>query len=307
MKEFKLASFFSGCGGLDLGLKGGFTYADKKYPSTGLSTVFANDINKKACKSYQANFNHKIINDSIENVALNRIEADVVVGGFPCQPFSYSGKRLGENDPRGKLYLSMLEAVKTINPKVFLMENVKGILDIDNGETISKIINEFSSLGYNVNYQLYQAYEYGIPQSRSRVFIVGLNRDDFNDDFFAHPQSTDRRLSTYDVLHSLDGSKEGDLPNHYWSKAKKNNGQGNKAINRDSFSPTIRAEHHGNIEFHYNNERRLSAREVARLQSFPDDFIFYDSTSDAYRQIGNAVPPVLGWYLGNDIAKYLSM
>jgi DNA (cytosine-5)-methyltransferase 1 len=103
----------------------------------------------------------------------------------------------------------------------------------------------------------------------------------------------------------LEKVDEGKIANHYWSKAKKNKGQGNSVVSADKPGPTMRTEHHGNIEYHWNGKRRLSAREAARIQSFPDDFIFYPSTSAAYKQIGNAVPPVLAWHVATAIEKFL--
>jgi DNA (cytosine-5)-methyltransferase 1 len=112
-------------------------------------------------------------------------------------------------------------------------------------------------------------------------------------------------MSLDEAIGDLEYVDEGAEPNHYWSKAKKNKGQGNNAVRKNSPGPTMRAEHHGNIEFHWNETRRLSAREAARIQSFPDDFIFYPSTSSAYKQIGNAVPPVFAWFLAKGIERFL--
>jgi len=113
-------------------------------------------------------------------------------------------------------------------------------------------------------------------------------------------------LTLGEAIGDLENLKEGAIPNHFWSKAKKNNGQGNNSVVKNQPGPTMRAEHHGNIEFHWNCKRRLSAREAARIQSFPDDMIFYPSTSSAYKQIGNAVPPVFAWHLAKAIEKFLS-
>ena len=115
----------------------------------------------------------------------------------------------------------------------------------------------------------------------------------------------EKYISIENAIGDLENLKEGDFSNHFWSKAKKNNGQGNNKVLRDKPGPTMRAEHHGNIEFHWNSKRRLSAREAARIQSFPDNFIFYPSTSAAYKQIGNAVPPVLIWNIATAIENFL--
>ena len=200
----------------------------------------------------------------------------------------------------------MIEVIKRTNPYIFVAENVKGLLTIDNGEAIKTIIKDFEALGYNVVPNLYLAADYRVPQNRERVILVGTRKDVLPP--FEHPKPVLNKntwISVEKAISDLVGKKEGAFPNHYWSKAIKNNGQGNNKINRNKPSPTMRAEHHGNIEWLWNGKRRLSAREAARIQSFPDDFIFYPSTSSAYKQIGNAVPPVLGWYVAKAIQSFL--
>ena len=127
-----------------------------------------------------------------------------------------------------------------------------------------------------------------------------------NSNFQKTPLNKTNWITLKTAIGDLENKKEGAEENHFWSKAKKNNGQGNNAVKKEHPGPTMRAEHHGNIEFHWNEKRRLSAREAARIQSFPDDFTFYPSTSSAYKQIGNAVPPVFAWHLAKSINKFLS-
>lgn len=308
--SYNIISLFSGAGGLDLGFKGDFTFLNNYYNKQDFNIIFACDINKEACLTYSKNFQHPPFHGDISEAISRQLipaHADVVIGGFPCQPFSYAGSRKGLEDSRGLLYKSMLDIVDKVKPKIFIAENVKGILDIQGGAVLQAIIDDFESIGYNMNYHLYQIADYGIPQSRSRVLFVGLNRDYFKDDeFFEHPKpSVSSHIASKEALDDLIIVEEGGIPNHYWSKAKKGNGQGNTTIKAESIAPTMRAEHHGNIEFHYALPRRLSAREAARIQSFPDNFIFYPSTSAAYRQIGNAVPPVFAWHIAQKIKEYL--
>ena len=316
--SYSVISLFSGCGGLDLGFRGGFKFLGKAYSKLNFNVQWANDFNRDACLTFQKYFgNHivcgditKILNGSKENSLFDKPlpeNADIVLGGFPCQDFSHAGKRLGFSSERGILYRSMIEVVNRTNPYMFVAENVKGLLTIDNGEAIKTIIRDFEALGYNVVPNLYLAADYGVPQNRERVVIVGTKKDMLPP--FEHPKSVLNEktwISVEKAIADLVGKKEGALPNHYWSKAKKNNGQGNNKINRNKPGPTMRAEHHGNIEWLWNGRRRLSVREAARIQSFPDDFIFYPSTSSAYKQIGNAVPPVLGWHVGKAIQIFLN-
>ena len=162
---------------------------------------------------------------------------------------------------------------------------------MDQGNALRTIISDFESLGYQLSYKLLMAADFGVPQKRERVIIIGTRKDILPKfEFPSNPQN--KWISLQEAIGDLEGIEEGKVPNHYWSKAKKNKGQGNTIVRKENPAPTIRSEHHGNIEFHWNEKRRLSAREAARIQSFPDNFVFYPSTSSAYKQIGNAVPPV---------------
>lgn len=323
MFQYKVVSLFSGCGGLDLGIVGGFSYLGKYYEKNPFEIVWANDINERATQTLKMNFNNlnvvcgditKIlgIDDEQQISFFSKIEipeADVVIGGFPCQDFSLAGKRQGLKVHRGKLYQSMAKVIETINPKVFVAENVKGLISWENGLAIKTIIEDFTKLGYRVEYKVFNAADYGVPQNRERVIIIGIRNDIGIDLEWMKPthSSTDKSLLPWltieDAIKDLeDDKKHRSLPNFGYSKAKHFPGkQGNTITKADKPSPTIRAEHHGNIEFHYSLPRRLSAREAARIQSFPDDFIFVQSISDAYRQIGNAVPPVLAWHIAKMI------
>lgn len=317
MKKYKVLSLFSGCGGLDLGFQGGFKSLNKKYKENNFDIVWSNDIDKNACITYNNNFNHNIVCADIRDLLNNKyinlfdkpipLEADIVLGGFPCQDFSHAGKRKGFDSERGTLYQTMLEVVKTTKPLLFLAENVKGLLTINNGEVIKQIILDFKKLGYNVTYKLLLTADFEVPQKRERVLIVGTKKNKLPIFKFPKPiTKQDKWVRLGEAIGDLENKKEGNIDNHFWSKAKKNKGQGNSVVLKKSTAPTMRAEHHGNIEFHWNEKRRLSAREAARIQSFPDDFIFYPSTSSAYRQIGNAVPPVFAWHIAKHINIFLN-
>jgi DNA (cytosine-5)-methyltransferase 1 len=316
MKKYKVISLFSGCGGLDLGLVGGFTYLKKSYHPNPFEIVLANDINQKATITQSYNFNdiNVICGDVTELVQKDLPYADLLVGGFPCQDFSLAGKQRGFEVERGNLYKAMVKAVKKVKPKVFVAENVKGLLLWENGLAIDTIIRDFSECGFTVQFKLFNMADFGVPQLRERVIIVGI-RNDIKAKFIwpkqTHSNGTlldlPKWITASEAIKDLeDETFAKTLANSDYSKAKKNKGQGNNAIKADMPAPTMRAEHHGNIEFHYSLPRRLSAREVARLQSFPDDFVFLNSTSDAYRQIGNAVAPVFAWHLAQSLHSFLS-
>lgn len=316
-KRYSVISLFSGCGGLDLGFVGGFNFLKNKYPKNGFEVIWANDIDEPACQTFANYFKCDVVCGDITQILSGKYSAklfdqplpemvDVVLGGFPCQDFSHAGKRKGFNSKRGLLYQSMAEVIERTNPLLFVAENVRGLLTMNGGESIQTIIKDFEKLGYHVVCKLLKAADYGVPQTRERVIIVGTKKDKLPP--FKHPEPIfDEKnwVRLKQAIGDLEKAEEGKIANHYWSKAKKNNGQGNSVVSADKPGPTMRTEHHGNIEYHWNGKRRLSAREAARIQSFPDDFIFYPSTSAAYKQIGNAVPPVLAWHIAMAVEKFL--
>lgn len=181
---FKVASLFSGCGGGDLGLKGDFEFLGEHYARLPFETVYANEIDAKIAEIFSENFN--IIPDvqDIRNVHEDDIpEHDILVGGFPCVSFSIvaqNPKRLGiKNDETGKLFFEMVRVLKKKQPLAFIAENVKGLLSANKGEAFPLIIKEFENAGYTVKHQLLNAAEFGVPQNRQRVIIIGI-RNDFN-------------------------------------------------------------------------------------------------------------------------------
>lgn len=317
-KKYSIVSLFSGCGGLDLGFVGGFTSLGKNYSERKFEIIWANEIDKDFSHTYREYFKHDIATDDIRNVlygdsklSFNPLpeKVDVVLGGFPCQDFSHAGKRKGftNTSGRGLLYQSMVEVVKRTRPLVFVAENVKGLLTMSKGEAVKIILRDFEKLDYHVSMNLYLAAEYGVPQMRERVIIVGTDKKRLPKFEHKLPKLEKNKWMTLkEAIGDLEEAPEGAIPNHFWSKAKLFPGtQGNSLVFADKPGPTMRAEHHGNIEFHWNGKRRLSAREAARIQTFPDDFIFYPSTSSAYKQIGNAVPPVLAWNVAKSIEEFL--
>ncbi len=318
IKTYSVVSLFAGCGGLDLGFVGDFNSFNKKFDKRKFDVIWANDIDKNACLTFEKNLKTpivcgditKILKDAYPDLLSPKMPetADVVVGGFPCQSFSLAGLRKGFNDRRGVLYQSMVEVVHRLKPAIFIAENVKGLLSVDNGEAIEIIKKDFAALDYDVEYKLFHVADFGVPENRERVIIIGTDRKRKLPKFtFPTATTANKRMTLSEAIGDLENINEGGMENHFWSKAKYFEGtQGNSFVSKDKIGPTMRAEHHGNIEFHWNKKRRLSAREAARIQSFPDDFIFYPSTSSAYKQIGNAVPPVFAWHIAKEVENYLN-
>lgn len=330
-KKLKLISLFSGCGGMDLGFRGDFNIMGKRYERNPYDILFSNDIVQKACDTYSYNFDHEAYCCDIKELDYSLLpKADVVIGGFPCQDFSLAGKRKGLSTDRGKLYIEMKKVIEYIKPMAFVAENVDGIRRSKAGDDTSAldiILDDFRNLGYNVVYKVLNAADYGVPQNRIRVIIVGIKADLHK--FMKYPKPTNGNdcdnpwITSREAIDDLwDMIDKTTIKNHTskdYSKAKFYPGkhtQGNCRIKADKPSPTIRSEHHGNIEGHYRTTnpnvpddmtgwRRLSVRECARLQTFPDNFEFPVSSSDAYKQIGNAVPPVLAWHIAR--ALYISL
>ncbi|MDR1095457.1 MAG: DNA cytosine methyltransferase [Spirochaetaceae bacterium] len=297
-KPITVVSLFSGCGGMDLGFVGGFEFLGKKYKKTDFNIIWANEINAAACSTYRKNIGGHIIEGDIrETIGALPAAANVVIGGFPCQDISINGKMKGINGKRSGLYTFLVEAVKKIQPKMFIAENVKGLLLKTNAASLQKILEDFNALKYNVTYQLYHAADYGVPQTRERVFIVGTRED--TAPFAPPPPSREKYITAKEAIGDLETLPPDDQFSHIWSYANKSTEQGNRRLVADRPGYTIRAECHGNIQFHYSLPRRISMREAARIQSFPDTFLFQSKLRETERQIGNAVPPVLAWHIAN--------
>lgn len=296
----KVVSLFSGAGGLDLGFR-----------LEGHDIIWAVDNYKDACETYEANLGGHIKNCSIEEIPSCDIpNCDMVIGGFPCQGFSVANTKRSLKDSRNKLYKEFLRVVKDKTPKYFVAENVKGLLSLDRGSIFNRIISDFNQIGYRVSHKILNAADYGVPQIRERVIIVGIRNDiDFD---YVFPRQTHYPLgcakkyknkiwvSVGKALSALpDPDKPNNVPNHTYSKFKlKFNGYlGNREIDPDLPAPTVtgRGDDKGGVVVlhHPSNLRRMTARELATVQSFPLDFVFSGCRSSVYRQIANAVPPLM--------------
>lgn len=289
-----------------MGFRGGFSVFGKYYARLPFNIIWANEINEAACRTYRRNLDANIhcgnVWDLIDKLPEN---ADVLIGGFPCQDISINGKGAGISGKRSSLYRAMVEAIKITRPKVFVAENVKGLLMRHNETSFSQIIKDFTSLGYDISHALYHAADYGVPQSRERVFIVGTSRSVSK---FVPPspeRSKDTWMTASEAIEDLKDMEANPEFNHVWSLASKSHDQGNRRLDANKPAYTIRAECHGNIQFHYALPRRISMREAARVQTFPDDFIFDSKLRETERQVGNAVPPVLAWHIANAVSDCL--
>lgn len=396
-----LISLFAGCGGMDLGFK-----------QAGFKTVFVNEFNEHAAKTYEANFKKKVRVEDIRTVKDSEIpkNVDVVIGGFPCQGFSMSGKRLKE-DERNFLYLEMKRVIRVSQPKVFVAENVRGLMSMAKGEVLKTIEQEFSELGYNIITNLVSTAFYDVPQNRFRLFIIGIRKDLENTYKFPQPNKEAMTLKEgiFDLIEldeSLNGhtlqqtwpdyynqimpkigygkqlcnSRHGDKNIHTWdipevygevtederflmetlSKNRRKKKYGDKdgnplsaAVLRDltgfpvekvvrlidslldkeylqrkgmgyeltkaSFtrfkrlvweepSPTVLTNFDSPRNYlHPTENRPLTVREIARIQSFPDDFEFNGPIKEIYKQIGNAVPPKMAYYIAKSIKDFLEL
>jgi DNA (cytosine-5)-methyltransferase 1 len=291
---------------MDLGFLGGFESNNKKYKRNAFEIIWANDFNEHACESYAKNIGQHIHHGDIWSL-IDDIpnQADLVIGGFPCQDISVNGKGAGVDGKRSGLYRAMVEVVSRVQPKMFVAENVKGLLMKHNKSSLDRVLTDFKGLGYEVTFDLYHAADYGVAQTRERVIIVGRKPEIAE---FQPPKPTHSKedhVTAKEAIADLEHLAEDPSFNHIWSRANVSGEQGNRRLIADRPGYTIRAECHGNIQFHYSLPRRISMREAARFQSFPDTYIFGSMLRQTERQVGNAVPPVLAWHIARSVEAAL--
>ncbi|TYS40502.1 DNA cytosine methyltransferase [Bacillus pumilus] len=293
--------------------------------AAGFTVIKAFDYEKNAVKAYKHNFGNHVEQIDITDISIDTLpDADVVFGGPPCQDFSLAGKGRGVKGDRGSLIWSYLDIIKEKQPKAFIFENVKGLVSKRHIDSFNELVCKFNSVGYEVNWKLINSWDYGVAQKRERVFIVGIRKDlGFLYEFPTPLKEDARSLVLGDVIGDLPAP--GEYPDHVGTKTKFRNGksQGDRVVSVTQPSPTIRAEHHGNIEGFDPKElhsylkknaessstypRRFTIRECLRIQSVPDSYQFPEdvSISAQYKIVGNGIPSRVAWYLGCALATQL--
>ena len=325
----KYIDLFSGAGGMSFG-----------FLAQNFENVLSIDIDKDSVKTYKRNMpNHNVIQSDISKLTdveikeiVNDNRVDVVIGGPPCQGFSIAGNigRKFIEDERNYLFLEFLRVVKIINPKIFVMENVARLATHNRGETIKEICTQFESLGYDVKYEVLDSSLYGVPQVRNRIFVVGTKGCTFN---FPKPYKVNPMTvkEAIDDLPTLENGEVSEVPNHFAMKHTKQmldkmsyvksggtrvdipekirpkSGDARKYIRYDKDRPSITITGDMRKVFHYEQNRALSPRELARIQTFPDDFIFEGKSISIQQQIGNAVPPKLSEAIAKEVKKCLTV
>lgn len=320
MGRLKVASLFCGCGGTDMGLLGDFTFLGKYYPSNNMEIVYANDIDDNACRLFEENFNIKPDNRDIREVKSEELpEFDILTGGFPCQSFSIvaqNPKRLGIKDDRGKLFFEMCRILRDKQPMCFIAENVKGIMSANKKEAFPLIIDEFEKSGYTVTHSLLNAANYGVPQKRERVIIVGFRNDlGIKFEFSDSPITKENEYVPLEKVIDTPVSEKYFFSERAVQGMMKNRETMNKGRAQDITKPcnTV-GSHLAKVSLNSTDPvlmvdgryRRFTPREVARIQSFPEQFSLVGTESAQYRALGNAIPPVMFWYVANETHKIIA-
>ena len=291
----------------------------------GHKVIWANDNWQEATETYALNLGDHIICNDIREISSDDIpDSDVVIGGFPCQGFSHANTGRHEKDERNFLYLEFVRVVKDKRPSFFLAENVKGLLSLAKGKVFEVILKDFRDLGYDIHYAVLNAANYGVPQTRERVFIFGKRLDNKESDVIFPPPHTHQKLNGMPLFENIkkwvsSGEALADVPepdevhdlmNHEASKYKLrfNRYIGHRTINPDLPFPTItsRGDDKGGVVVHHHpsNQRRISAREAAIIQSFPRSFEFVGTKTSVYRQVSNAVPPLLARAIAQSFSSF---
>lgn len=305
MKQFKFIDLFAGIGGLRI-----------PFDELGGECVFSSEIDKYSQQTYEANFNHLPSGDITKIDEKDIPSHDLLLGGFPCQAFSNAGLRKGFEDTRGTLFFDIARILNYHKPKVFLLENVKGLLNHDNKKTYTTIIKTLKSLGYEIFAKVLNSKDFGLPQSRQRIFIVGIMGAAINS--FDFPEPPYEKTCLGDILENNPDQKF-TISDKIWGSHKKRkikarekgNGFGYSLFNKDSiYTNTISARYYKDgseilIEQSNKNPRMLTPSEASQLQGFPLDFNIPVSNGQAYKQFGNAVSVNVVRALAGEITKLL--
>ena len=304
-KKYTLVSLFCGAGGLDLG-----------FVKNGFNCIYATDADKDACTTHEKWSKSKIVCENINKLDLTKIpKSDVIAGGFPCQGFSLAGPRKLD-DSRNALYKKFVELVSLNKPKVFIAENVKGLLTLGNGNIKDAIIKDFEDKGYKLYINIVNASNYNVPQDRERIIIIGVRKD--IDIEFKCPVPNKEKSVLKDVLSKSSAPLKEDIcfdnfSSRYMSRNRKRKmnepsftivAQA-KQIPLHPFSPDMKKISKDKFEFGIGATRRLSYKECALIQTFPEEIEFYGNLNSKYKQIGNAVPVNLAGAFAKSIYELL--
>ena len=311
---YSVVSYFCGCGGLDLGFRGGFRYHNENYERLPFNIDSAYDKESRCVETYNGYFGEhaKCVDLSVID-AKDVPKATILIGGFPCQEFSSCGPLGGLGSERGKLYKALISYMEEHKPSLVICENVINLERMDNGKVLNTITGDLEKAGYKVKVWNLFAPGFGIPQRRTRLFIICVRNDIYKKFGFPNEPRANFDANNYRsvewAIGDLVGVSDDSVPNqdqYFWaSKAKNGNGQGDESNKKDMPAYTIRANPKSCVQFHYCLPRRLTVRECARIQTFPDDFKFTHAKTASVSQIGNAVPPVLAHVVAKSIADYL--
>jgi len=312
--SYSVVSYFCGCGGLDLGFRGDFIYRGVNYERLPFNINIAYDKETHCVETYNRYFGEHAQCADLSVIDVKDVpKADILIGGFPCQEFSSCGPLGGIDTERGKLYLSLVSYMKKHKPALVIGENVINLERMDNGNVINTITSDLENVGYMVKVWKMFAPDYGIPQRRTRLFFICVRKDIHQKLGFPIEPKVEFNKTNYHSIQwaigDLEKITDDSVPNQDQffgaSRAKKGNGQGDESNKKDEPAYTIRANPKSRVQFHYSLSRRLTVRECARIQTFPDDFIFTHAKTTSVSQIGNAVPPVLAHKVAKSIANYL--
>ena len=292
--KFKFIDLFAGIGGIRI-----------PFQEEGGECVFTSEWDEYAVKTYKTNFGGEVFGDIKKIQSGDITDFDILLGGFPCQPFSQAGLHKGFSDTRGTLFFEVERIIRDKRPKAFLLENVKQLVGHDKGNTLKVILQHLQSLNYSVDYKVLAARDFGVPQIRERIYIVGFDKEFYglSDSFhfeFPVPPCTPTKVG--DVLEKNVDSKY-TISDKMWighqnrkqSNREKGKGFGYSLFNEESpYTSTISARYYKDgsealIEQSGKNPRKLTPRECARLQGFPENFIIPVSDCRAYKQFGNSV------------------
>ncbi len=320
--KYTAIELFAGAGGTAIGME-----------NAGIRHVLLNEWDKHACNTLRLNRPEwNVIEGDVRNLKFYEGQADIVQGGFPCQAFSYAGNKMGFDDIRGTMFFEFARCVKEVKPKIAIGENVRGLLTHDNGKTLKTMISVLEELGYRVQYKVLKSHYFDVPQKRERLIIIGVRND--LDIPIVFPKERDYVLTLREALHECPKSGGQEYPQNkkrimnmispggYWRELPEDlqkeymgasfyMGGGKTGMARrlswdePSLTLTCSPAQKQTERCHPDETRPFTVREYARIQTFPDDWVFEGSISQQYKQIGNAVPVNLSFHIGDMLIKML--